>query len=187
MNPIKTWFFGRMFREKLLVLGLVVTGAVIWLSSAADNLKASLGSFRVAEADLATQAVWLENRPAIDAAAAAAVKNLDPSKTYDATFLVAEIMRIAGQAGLAVNTEPPRTQKSPQFSVHTVQVSTRRAEMVALLRFYQQLAAKAPYLGLEQVSLQGDRTNPGLVNATLQVLSVELVREDAAVAVAARK
>lgn len=187
MNLIKAWFFGRLFREKLLVFGFVLTGAVIWLSSAADDLKASLRAFRTAESDLATQAVWLENRPAIDAAAAAAVRNLDPSKTYDATFLVAEIMRIAGQAGLTPNTEPPRTQKSPQFSVHTVQVSARRVELVALLRFYQELASKAPYLGLEQVSLQGDRTNPGLVNATLQVVSVELVREDAAVAAVAGK
>lgn len=180
MNAVKIWFFSRLFREKLLVLGFVLMGAVIWLSSAAENLKANLRGFRSAESDLATQAVWLENRPAIDAAAAAAVRNLDPSKTYDSTFLVAEIMRIASQAGLAVNTEPPRTQKSPQFSVHTVQVTTRRAELVALLRFYQEMASKAPYLGLEQVSLQGDRSTPGLVNATLQVASVELVREGGA-------
>ena len=49
-----------------------------------------------------------------------------------------------------------------------------------MIRFYQQLAAEAPYLGLEQVQIQGDRSNPGMVNATLQVASVELVREGAA-------
>jgi CDP-glycerol glycerophosphotransferase (TagB/SpsB family) len=179
MNAVKAWFFGRLFREKLLVLGLVLIGAIIWLSSASDNLRASLRGFRSAESDLATQAVWLENRPAIDEAAKAAVRNLDPAKTFNALFLVGEITRIAKASGLDVNTESPRTQRSPQFSVHTVQVTTRRAEMVALLRFYQELASKAPYLGLEQVSLQGDRTNPGLVNATLQVASVELVREAA--------
>ncbi len=180
MNPVKTWFFSRVLREKLLVFALVLTGAVIWLSSAADHLKAKLSAFRRAEQTLATQQVWINAAPQIKEAAEAAVKNLDPAKTYNATFLVSKILGLANGAGLTVNTDPPRTQRSPQFSVHTVQVTTRRAELPALIRFYQQLAAEAPYLGLEQVQIQGDRSNPGMVNATLQVASVELVREGAA-------
>lgn len=176
VNPIKTWFLSRLFREKVLVFAFLLLGALIWLSSASERLQGSLRGFRAAESTLATQQVWLDARPQIERAAAEAVRDLDPSKTYDSTFLVAEIMGIAGRAGLAVNTEPPRTQRSPQFSVHTVQVTTRRAELAGLLRFYQELASKAPYLGLEQISLQGDRSNPGLVNATFQVASVELVR-----------
>lgn len=177
MNPVKAWFFGRLFREKILVFAFVLLGALIWLSSASDRLTKNLRTFRSAETALATQQIWLDNRAAIEEAAKAAVQNLDPTKTYNSTFLVAEILGIAGRAGLTVNTEPPRTQRSPQFAIHTVQVTTRRAELASLLRFYQELASRAPYLGLEQVTLQGDRTNPGMINATLQVASVELVRE----------
>lgn len=180
MNPVKAWFLSRLFREKLLVLALVVAGAVIWLSSASDHLKAKLAGFRLAEQTLATQQVWIDAGPKIKEAAEAAVKNLDPSKTYNSTFLVSKIIGIANRSGLTVNTDPPRTQRSPQFSVHTVQVTTRRAELPSLIRFYQELASEAPYLGLEQVQIQGDRSNPGMVNATLQVASVELVREGAA-------
>jgi hypothetical protein len=179
MNLIKAWFLSRLLREKALVLALLVIGALIWMSAAGERLGSALRGFRGAQSTLATQQVWLDARPQIEEAAAAAVQNLDPAKTYDSTFLVAEIMAIAGRAGLAVNTEPPRTQRSPQFSVHTVQVTTRRAELGALLRFYQELASKAPYLGLEQISLQGDRGNPGMINATFQVASVELLREAA--------
>jgi hypothetical protein len=177
VNPVKSWFIGRLLREKVLVLAFVLLGALIWLSTASESLKASLRAFRSAESTLATQQLWLNNQPAIEEAAAAAVRNLDPARTYNATDLVAQIMGMAGRSGLAVNTEPPRTQRSPQFSVHTVQVTTRRAELASLLRFYQELAAKAPYLGLEQISVQGDRSAPGMINATLQVASVELVRE----------
>ena len=182
MNPVKAWFLSRLLREKLLVLALIVAGAVIWLSSAADHLKAKLGTFRLAEQTLATQQVWINAAPQIKEAAEAAVKNLDPSKTYNATFLVSKILGLANEAGLSVNTntDPPRTQRSPQFSVHTVQVTTRRVELASLLTFYQKLASEAPYLGLEQVQIQGDRSNPGMVNATLQVASVELVREGGA-------
>jgi hypothetical protein len=177
VNPLKIWFLGRLLREKVLVLAFALLGALIWLSAASDSLGANRLAYRAAQGELATQQLWLDNRPAIEEEAAAAVRNLDPSKTKDATFLVAEIMAIAGRSGLAVNTEPPRTQASPQFSVHTVQVVARRAELSSLLRFYQELAAQAPYLGLEQISIQGDRSNPGQINATFQVASVELLRE----------
>ena len=180
MNPVKSWFLSRILREKLLVLALVLTGAVIWLSSAADHLKAKLGAYRAAESTLATQQVWLDAKPQIEKAAEEAVKNLDPSKTYNSTFLVSEILGIAGRAGLTVNTDPPQTDRSPQFSLHTVRVRISRAELASLLRFYQELASKAPYLALKSVDIQGDRSNPGMVGATIYVQSVELVRDGAA-------
>lgn len=174
MNPVKAWFLSRIFREKVLVLAFVLLGALIWLSSASDDLQANLRDFRSAESTLATQQLWLDNRPAIEEAAKVAVQNLDPAETYSPTKLFSEVVGIAGRAGLAVNTDPPRTQRSPQFAVHTMQVTARRAELAALLRFYQELASKAPYLGLEYVSVQGERANPGQVTATLRVVSVEL-------------
>ena len=97
----------------------------------------------------------------------------------DVADLVAEVTGMAKRAGLAVNTEAPRTQRSPQFAIHTVQVTTRKAELASLLRFYQELSSKAPYLGLEQVSVQGDRGNPGMVNVNMQIASVELLSEAA--------
>ncbi|MBC8010862.1 MAG: general secretion pathway protein GspM [Burkholderiales bacterium] len=177
MNILKPWFISRLLREKVLVLALVLVGALIWLSSASKHLSANLRSYRLAEASLAEQGLWLGNREAIEEAAKAAAANLDASKTYNATYLVAEIMGMAKRSGLAVNTEPPRTQRSPQFAIHTVQVTTRRAELPAVLRFYQELSSKAPYLGLEQVSVQGDRSAPGMVNVNLQIASVELLSE----------
>jgi hypothetical protein len=180
VSLLQAWFFSRLTREKALVVAFVLLGALIWLSSAGERLTGALRGFRAAEANLAEQQVWLDNRAVIEEAAAAAARHLEPSRTYDATFLVAEVLGMAKRAGLDVVTEPPRTQRSPQFAVHTMQVSTRRAELPAVLRFYQELAGKAPYLGLEQVSLQGDRTNPGLLNVSLQITSVELSREGAA-------
>ena len=177
MNLLKLWFLGRLFREKILVLAFLFLAARIWFSGAVDRMQTGSRAMRAAESELATQARWLKNRPAIDEAAAAAVRNLEPARTLDATFLVAEVQAMAGRAGLSVSIEPPRTQRSPQFAVHYVLVTSRRAELATVLRFYQELAAKAPYIGLEQVTLRIDRSAPGAVNADLQVASVELVRE----------
>lgn len=182
MNVLKAWFLGRLLREKVLVLGFVLLGALIWLSSAAEAMKVNQRSLAAAKSELDAQGLWLDNRAVIEEAARSAASNLDASKTFDATFLVAEVTGMARRAGLTVNTEPPRTQRSPQFAIHTVQVSTRRAELAAVIRFYQELASKAPYLGLEQISIQGDRGAPGMLNVTLQIASVELLGESQAMA-----
>jgi hypothetical protein len=175
MNTPRLWFLGRPLREKILLLAFVLIGVLIWLSSASARLQTDMKSFRAAGAALAEQQLWLDNRATIEAAATNATRNLDPTKTFDATFLVAEVLGMAKRAGLNVVTEPPRTQRSAQFAVHTMQVSTRRADLNAVLRFYQELATKAPYLGLEKISVQGDRSSPGLINLTLQIASVELL------------
>lgn len=175
MKFLKVWFLSRLLREKVLVLVLLLVGALIWLSSAMGGLSTNVRASRAATAELDAQALWLNNREAIEEAARKAAGNLDASKTYDATRLVAEVIGMGRRSSLPVNIEPPRTLRSAQFAVHTVQVTTRRAELAAVLRFYQELASKAPYLGLEQVSVQGDRSAPGMVNVNLQIASVELL------------
>ena len=180
MKALKAWFLGRLLREKMLVLALVLTGAVIWLSSASSRLTKTMREFRLAQSQLATQQVWLDNQAAIEEAAAAAARNLDPAKTYDATALVSAVINMAKSAGVAVNTEPPRTgERSAQFAGHSVQVVARRAELASVLRFYQDLSSRAPYIGLKELSIQGDRSAPGMINFTMKIESVELVHDAA--------
>ena len=47
----------------------------------------------------------------------------------------------------------------------------RRANLPALLHFYDDLAKQAPYLNLESIAVQIDRSAGGLLNATLQISS----------------
>lgn len=176
MNAFKNWYLTRLPREKILALAFALLGALIWLSGAAERLGAARKEHSGAASELATQKLWLDNRATIEEAAATAVKNLEPSKTLDSTYLVAQVQGMASRAGLQVTVEPPRTQRSAQFSVHTVLVRSQRAQLDALIRFYQELASKAPYVGLEQVILRIDRAAVGAVNADFQVTSVELVR-----------
>ncbi len=182
MNPVKAWFLGRLLREKVLVLAFVLLGALIWLSSATDSLSANLRTARAAQAELDTQALWLSNRESIEQMASEAARHLEPSKTYDATALVSAVQNMARNAGLPVNIDAPRTGRSAQFAIHTVKATTRRAELAAVLRFYQELSSRAPYLGLKEISVQGDRSAPGMVNVSFDISSVELQGEAAAAA-----
>jgi hypothetical protein len=122
------------------------------------------------------QQMWLANREAIEAHAAEAVHQLDPAQTLNGTRLVGEINALATQAGLSAEVSGQRTERTTQFSFHTAQVSFRRVELGALVRFYEALAARSPYVGLEQMTLTVDRGAPGQLNASFRVVAAELAR-----------
>jgi uroporphyrinogen-III decarboxylase len=173
---MKQYFLQRSHREQMLLTLFVVFAGAIWIFAAAGRLRARLQEARLAHADSAAQQLWLDRQADIEARAAAAIKSLDPARTFDATRLASEISTMAREAGLTINTEPPRTTQTPQLAIHSVQVTSRRAALSALLKFYEALNERAPYLGLEQCSLLVERNSGGLLTATLQVSSVEVIR-----------
>ncbi|MBI2497651.1 MAG: general secretion pathway protein GspM, partial [Opitutae bacterium] len=72
--------------------------------------------------------------------------------------------------------DPPVTQRTPQFAYHTIKVTFRRANLPALLNFYDELTKQAPYLNLESMALQTDRAAAGALNVTLQVSATQIVK-----------
>ncbi len=68
------------------------------------------------------------------------------------------------------------TELTNQFSVNTVQVAVRNADLQSLLNFYGELEKRAPYIGLEQFSLTANPANPSQLNAVMRVSSVEINR-----------
>jgi hypothetical protein len=173
---MKQFFLQRSRREQLLLSAFAVLAGLIWILAAARHVRSDLQDWRQAKSDSGAQQLWLARQGEIEARASAAIKSLDPTRTFDATRLAAEISSIARDAGLTINTEPPRTTQTPELAIHSVQVTSRRATLSALLKFYQALNERAPYLGLEQCSLLVERNSGGLLTATLLVSSVEVIR-----------
>ena len=68
------------------------------------------------------------------------------------------------------------TERTNQFAVNTVQFAIRNADMAAILGFCQQLDQRSPYIGVEQFSLALTPGNTALLNVTLRLSSVEIVR-----------
>jgi hypothetical protein len=176
MRALKIYFLRRSLREQVALVLFIVLAAAMWLS----NFGRRAGRFWTEQhnttSELAVQKQWLANRAAIEVGAQAAVQNLDPSRTLDDTRLVAELSALAGEYNLKFTNDTPRTLRSAQFAVHTVQFTLPRADWDVLKRFYLALAKRSPYIGIEQVALAADRANPSLLNATLRVSSVEVLR-----------
>lgn len=176
MRAIKAFFLGRLLREKLLLVAFIGLGAVMWLSNFSRRLSTSWHAYHHATVELATQKQWLDNKKSIEAAALQAVKNLDPAKTLDDTRLVGDLSALAREYNLKFTNDTPRTERSGQFAIHTVQVTLPRADWESLMKFYVAVLHRSPYIGLEQFSLAADRANPQLLNVSLRVSSVEIVR-----------
>ncbi len=175
MRAIKAFFLGRLLREKLLLVIFIGLGAVMWLTNFTRRATTAWHGFHRATTELATQQQWLDNKKAIETAALQAVKNLDPAKTLDDTRLVGDLSALARENNLKFTNDTPRTDRSGQFAIHTVQVTLPRADWDSLTKFYLALVRRSPYIGLEQVSIASDRANPQLVNAGLRISSVEIV------------
>lgn len=171
---MKPFFLSRAFREKILLVAFAALALLIWGGSLLTRGRKRADEWRSARTELATQQMWLANRAAIDAKAAAATQSLDPAKTLNGTRLVGELNALAAQAGLAADINSQRSERTNQFAFHTVQINFRRADLSALLKFYGDLSQRSPYIGLEQFSLSVDRASPGQLNASFRAVSAEL-------------
>ena len=176
MRPLKAFFLGRLLREKLMLVVFVALGAAMWLASFSSRASRTFLEVRATRSQLAEHKQWLNSRETIESAAVEAVKNLDPAQTLDDTRLVGELSALAREHNLKFTNDTPQTDRSAQFAVHTVQVTLPRADWEVLQKFYFALSRRSPYIGITQFNLSADRANAALLNASLRVSSVEIVR-----------
>ncbi len=174
---MKAFFLSRILREKILLLAFTVLGAAIWFSSVSDRVGARLREIRRITTDLEVQQRWLVQSERISREASLAVEHLDPARTFDNVRLQSELNAMASGASLSnYDVSDSRTESTSQFSVHSVQFSVRNTNIGALVAFYAELSKRAPYIGIEQFSLEGNRSNPAQLNASWRVTSVEIQR-----------
>jgi hypothetical protein len=177
IRTLRAFFLSRLLREQLLLAGIAIVVAAIWFSSLAGRAGRFYHSVRVTTLTLKDQTHWLANRKAIEASAQAAAGRLDAVRTLDTTRLLAEVTAMATEAGLRSTTSAEAKDVSNgQFSVHTLQFSVTRADWGELKGFYLALSKRSPYIGIEQCTLQVDRSNQALLNANFQISSVEIAR-----------
>jgi hypothetical protein len=177
IRTLRALFLARSLRIKLLLAAVVVAIAAIWLSNLSTRAGRMTRSVHATTSVLAEQSLWLGNRGAIESSAQQAAGQLDAVRTLDGTRLLAEVTAIAGEAGLTSTTSgDPKDESDGQFSIHTLQFNVTKVDWPTLEKFYLALSKRSPYIGIEEFSMQGDRANPTLLNASLHISSVEISR-----------
>lgn len=180
MKAIKAYFITRLLREKILLMAFALILVGVWGSSFMTRGGVALRDVRAVSTDLSDQNLWLARKQNIENAARQAIGRLEPGRTLDSTKLLAEVNKIATETGLTSNTtvEDTKSEQEPsgQFTVHSLRFTVRKADYGTLVKFYSELQKRTPYIGLEQFTIQADRTNPAQLSAVLKLTSVEVRR-----------
>ncbi len=176
---MKAYFLSRLLREKLLLLVLVAAGAVLWASGTLGRAASLVSEYRVTSRSLDQQQLWLDREQVIEEEVAAAIRNLDPARSYDGVRLAAELNRLATAAGIAdIRSITRPAERTEQFAVNSLDVTINRADWAAISRFYLELSKRAPYITIEQFTMAPERTMPDPSNplhtVQLRVAAVEI-------------
>jgi hypothetical protein len=176
IRTIRLIYLGRPSREKFLILLLLVAMVALWLSGYTTRLGLFLTETRHTSTELKTQAMWLHNQDRIEHEARDQAAQLDPTQTLDGPRLNAALATMANDAGLQFNEGGTQSTTAGQFTINTVDFGVNRASWESLSAFYLKVQARAPYISIEALSIIADKANPALLNASMKISAVEIVR-----------
>ena len=172
---MKHFFFSLKPRERFMALAALLVAATLWSTGAWARVRGGWDNWRSLEEDAAVQTSWLAKDREVRAATALAVQGLDSGHGYDQAKLVAEAVNATKEAGLNANTESPKTTKAGKFAIHSLQMSCRKADLASVLRFYESVKARAPYLAIGNLSMTADRGTAGTVTFKATITALELL------------
>lgn len=171
---MKRFYHTKSLRERVLLLAFLLIGVFWWGVELADRGRGDWQAWVSLASDAEVQRLWLEQGGVVGERTSAVARQLDPARTLNAAQAYAEINQLAG--GQPVEMGAQRTERTEDFALHSLQVTFRRTDMGSLVKFYTALAARAPYLGIDQCTISADRATPGMVNAVFRIYSVERSR-----------
>lgn len=171
---MKNFYNTKSLRERVLMLAFLAIGVLWWGSALAGRVRANVLTWQSVSSDAAVQREWLARSASVNERTAQIAQQLDAGRTMNAAQAYAEVNRLA--MGLPLEVTAPRTDRTENFSLHSLQVTFRRVDMTGLLRFYEGVTARAPYLGIDQCTISADRASPGMITAVFRVYSVEAAR-----------
>jgi hypothetical protein len=178
IKNLRAYFLGRALREKLLLFAFIAIGLLWWLSAFSNRAGAFWREQRNTGSQLKIQTEWIKNRTRIEETARVAAAKLDPTKTLNAITLPTTLQQLANDAGLknAQLSGTPETKRSGQFALHTAGYVIRGADWESLVRFYEALQQRAPYIAVDQFNLTAAPNNPAQLTLSLRAESVEIVQ-----------
>ncbi|HWA29297.1 MAG TPA: hypothetical protein VG734_26840 [Lacunisphaera sp.] len=168
---MKKFFNSKLLRERVLMLVFIGIGVLWWGSALVRRIGQNSQTWHLLGQEEALQREWLGKGATINDRTEKMAKKLDPAKTMNAAQAYAEVSRLT--AGLSAEMGAQRTDPSENITVHSLNVTLRRVDMAGLIRFYEGISSRAPYLGIEQCAITIDRGSPGLVTAVFRIYSIE--------------
>ncbi len=170
---MRNFYNGRLLRERVLLLVFLGIGVLWWGTALIGRIRQNVQVWHSVSQEAEIQRMWLAKSATVGARTAQVAKQLDAAHTMNAAQAYAEVSKLA--QGLPLEMGAQRTDRTDNFALHSLQVTFRRIDMAGLVRFYEGVTARAPYLGIDQCTISANRASPGLHDAVFRIYSVEPV------------
>ena len=172
---MRTFFFRRNWRERVLLLTVFTVGVVIWLFSAVGQFRSWRDRWSSQKATLDSQAVWLNNAGPLAEQLQSRLAQVQQGRSLNANQLVGQLDAVVKRQHFAYRLDPPSTAPKPPVAIHSVSLSLEKAELPALAAFVDDLRASLPLVNIEQFVITPDRRNPAQLDVRLKLTGLELL------------
>jgi hypothetical protein len=174
IRTVRALFLGRLLREKVLLVALVLVAAVLWLTNLAGRTGIFLAEQRHTRTTLAEQNRWLKNRDAVEKAAKKTSEAFTKDRMLDDLGLLNAIQNAANDSGLQhYNTSPAPPESSSQLSIHTCTFTVNKVDWGALQKFLATLDKNPAYIRIKQFTIASADKSSDATNVSMQISSVE--------------
>ena len=177
MTKMRMLYKTMSIREKFLCLCFISVLLFIWSNNWLNRTYEWNMLRNLSATELATQQEWLERSSSISVGLNNALKLVDPSKTYAASQLSGKIDSLIRQTGLSnqADIDPVRTREGEIFNDHNLRVRLSRISIAQLIVLNKLLIQETPYINLQSVRIQKNRSNPEQLDVRYQINSFDLI------------
>ena len=163
-------------RERLMLSAFLTVMLLLWASSLWNRWNESSENLRQVEQVLGQQNVWIENAPIFEGQMRNVLSQLDRSEMLNAHELTGFIDTYARDNNLRHELGTPSVGSGTVYRKTTLRVTFRNVELRQLIELHLALQEKKPYIAVEALALTANRADPRLLNARLQLSSIEISR-----------
>ncbi len=178
IRTLRLFFLGRVLREKLLLLGFVAIGTLMWASSYSKSFGVFWRAQKATTEDLKYQQVVLDSKAQVDAFVAKTNEKLDPAQTLGGTALFTQVTNLLRAAGISPNVGAGQADTyNGNYTFHYVNVTITKVDHNLIRAFTQSVQKRSPYMSIQSISISlADRNNPtnDLLTARIEISSFEV-------------
>jgi len=168
-------FYQRMtLREKTLLTLFVWVMLLILLAFALRDFRRVASIWEQTGRTLQTQKGTLDLSPEIEAQLERELEFFNSERTFDSAALAGRVQQLAQQNGVNLVDFPVRSQESDIYILHNMRLTIRDTPLKNLMAFDEALDREQPYINQISVTLDADRRNPALLDASIIIKSFEL-------------
>lgn len=166
-------------REQLLILLFSLTMLTLWAGSLLNRAESWNTGREQSRIDLEAQQLLIDRETTYSEGLAAALKRVEPGKTFSAAQLsgrIDEILRKAQLSG-ASDIDPVRSRSGEIFNDHNIRVRLSRISIAQIITLNKLLRQETPYINIQKVSLTANRNKPTQIDARYEINSFELIKQ----------